>query len=176
MGNSSVIKSRLYSPSVIMPEGGGSSGPMAIMQLRTTAVVSATSSFQQVDFDTTDFESDTAVMEADGSGGITVKETAVYEITYDLDLLTPPANYITEFTGRVKSDSNVVVGSSALAATFYDNAVAGGTYRSHLGKSFFGFLGANTTLTFEIKTEAQAGTAEASIKPNAIITAKRIPS
>lgn len=174
MPNNAVIKSRIVSPQSTTQSGSGSLS-IPISQISKTTETEATSAFSVINFDSSDFETDSTVIEYNGTDGFQIKENGVYEISYDMDLDTPDANYIVEFTGRVTDNGSTVSKSSALATTFYDNAVAGGQFRSHLGKHFLCLLSNGSTIRFEIKATAAAGSTSASVKPNALMIIKKIP-
>jgi hypothetical protein len=126
------------------------------VQARRTTDYTITTAFADVTLDTTDVETDSAVLNHDlvtNTDNIIVGVTGTYEITYgaDIDPTASGLNNIRAF-GRVRiNDAGVdIPGSLASTSAFGDTSVDGDLVFSRLQCSFIVTLAATDFLTLQL--------------------------
>lgn len=138
--------------------GGGGSGAIIndAVQARRTTDLLLTTAYVDVTLDSTDVESDAAVIEHDAiTDRIVAKVTGLYEISYEVDVentITTGSVLITA-DGRVRvNDTGVEIpGSIAQNGAFRDTSLDGENFNCHLSNTFMVSLTANDFVTLQLR-------------------------
>jgi hypothetical protein len=136
--------------------GPGPTGPLAAVQARRTTAYTLTSSYVDITFDTTDVESNTAVLEHNDTNTdrIDVKENGTYLVIYGGTAQTTSSNDTCRFEAQVRvNDSSAINGSYATSATFEDSSIDGAfeDVRDYLSHSFLATLSAGDFITLQLR-------------------------
>ncbi len=149
------------------------------VQARRTTDFTITTAFSDVTLDTTDVETDSAVLDHDlvtNTDNIIVGQPGTYEITYgaDIDPQASGANNIRCF-GRVRiNDAGVdIPGSLASTSAFEDSSIDGDFVFSRLQCSFIVTLAATDFLTLQLMKVEIDGSGTF-IAEEVTVTAKRL--
>lgn len=134
------------------------SSSLIAVQARRTSSYTMTTTFTDIDFDTTDFENTPATLEHDPENAdrFLVKENGLYLIGYRF---TPGASASSthEAYGRVRINDTTVIDGSLSQHKNYQ-----GEYSS-ASSSFFANLSANDFLSFQISRDAVADTTQGDV-------------
>jgi len=151
--------------------GGGGATDLAAVQARRTTAYTLTTAFVDITFDTTDEETDPAIVEHNNTNtdDIDIKEAGTYLIRYESDTVTTAATNNTniQMEARIRINDTVVLpGSEAMCASFEDNSVGGSEGPQHLSNAFIVTLAASDKVTLQLSKVELAG--------STVYTAERI--
>ena len=157
--------------SFVTPGSGGAATDLAAVQARRTTAYTLTTAFVDITLDTTDEETDAAIVEHNNTNtdDIDIKEDGTYLIRYESDTETAAATNNTniQMEARVRvNDTAVLPGSEAMCASFEDNSVAGSEGPQHLSNAFIATLAANDKVTLQLSKVELSG--------STVYTAERI--
>lgn len=132
-----------------------------VVQARRTTNLTLTTAFVDVTLDTTDVETDSAVVEHDAvTDRIVAKVAGTYKIGYEVDIevSTTGESTITA-DGRVRlNDTSVIAGSEALCGVLSDGSIIADFLQNHLSQEFYVTLAANDFITLQLEKVELGGT------------------
>jgi hypothetical protein len=128
-----------------------------VAQARRTTDLELTTAFVDVTLDTTDVETDDAVVNHDlatNTDNIIVGVTGTYKITYGVDIETDTVNESTitaEARVRINDSGVGIPGSDALCGVFSDGSIPGDFMQNHLSQTFYVNLTASDFVTLQLE-------------------------
>jgi hypothetical protein len=135
-----------------------------VAQARRTTDLVLTTAFVDVTLDTTDVETDAAVVNHDlvtNTDNIIVGVTGTYKITYgvDIEVDTLSESTITaEARVRINDAGVGIPGSDSLTGSFSDGSIPGDFMQNHLSQTFYVNLTASDFVTLQLeKVEISGG-------------------
>ena len=135
-----------------------------VAQARRTTGLVLTTAFVDVTLDTTDVETDAAVVNHDlatNTDNIIVGVTGTYKITYNMDIevsTTGEATITAEARVRINDTGVGIPGSDALTGSFSDGSIPGDFMQNHLSQTFYVNLTASDFVTLQLEKVEISGT------------------
>jgi hypothetical protein len=151
-----------------------------VVQARRTTDLTLTTAFVDVTLDTTDVESDAAVLNHDlvtNTDNIIIGVAGTYRINYEVDAgPTTVGDNLVSLDGRVRlNDTGVgMLGSDAKCGMFSDGSLPGDLFPCNLSQTFYATLAASDFVTLQLEKVEIGGTAETYVADRIIFTAERV--
>ena len=150
--------------------------PNDVVQARRTTDFTLTTAFVDVTLDTTDVETDPAIIEhVDlATDNIEVMVAGTYKIGYEVDTgATTTGDSVITVDGRVRvNDTSVLAGSEASGAVLEDGSIVGDFFDDHLSQTFYATLAANDFVTLQLE-KVEIGGAETYVSDRILFTVER---
>jgi hypothetical protein len=128
--------------------------PNDVVQARRTTNYILTTAFVDITLDTTDVESDSAVIEHDAlTDRIVAKVAGTYKIGWEVDAeATTTGDSNAELEGQVRvNDTSVLAGSQGMTGIFEDGSIDGDIVPQHLGQAFYATLAVDDFITLQLQ-------------------------
>ncbi len=135
-----------------------------VAQARRTTDFELTTAFVDITFDTTDVETDSAVLDHDlvtNTDNIIIGQPGTYKISYEVDIevdTTGESTITAEGRVRVNDGGVGLPGSDALCGVFSDGSIPGDFMQNHLSQSFYVTLAAGDFVTLQLEKVEISGT------------------
>ena len=135
-----------------------------VVQARRTTDFEFTTAFIDITFDTTDVETDSAVLDHDlvtNTDNIIIGQPGTYKISYEVDIevdTTGESTITAEGRVRVNDGGVGLPGSDALCGVFSDGSIPGDFMQNHLSQSFYVTLAAGDFVTLQLEKVEISGT------------------